>query len=95
MSSTDLRIADVERGAPVRFSFDGLEIDAYAGETVAAALWASGIRNWKTVDECGPPARALFCAMGVCQQCAVWVEGTHVEACRTVVRDSLDVRSRP
>ena len=94
MTGTDLRIDDVERGASVRFFFDGREIDAYAGETIAAALWASGIRGWPADDGEGPPARALFCAMGICQQCAVWIGGTHVEACRTVVRDSLDVRSR-
>ena len=62
---------------------------------VAAALWASGIRGWPADESYGPPARTLFCAMGVCQQCAVWIDGVRVEACRTQVRDKLDVRSRP
>jgi len=96
MNGTDLRIRqDVERGAPIRFRFDGRELDACAGESVAAALWASGIRGWPADGLDGPPARALFCAMGVCQQCAVWIDGVRVEACRTAVRNGADVRTRP
>jgi predicted molibdopterin-dependent oxidoreductase YjgC len=94
MSGSDLRVPDVQRGAPIRFRFDGREVEAYHGESVAAALWASGIRALPPADGNGPPPRALFCAMGVCQQCAVWVDGVRVEACRTAVRDELDVRSR-
>ena len=36
-------------GAPIRFRFDGIELEALAGETVAAALAASDIvavRDW-------------------------------------------------
>lgn len=96
MNDPDLRIRqDVERGAPIHFCFDGRDVDAYPGESVAAALWASGIRGWPADDVDGPPARALFCAMGVCQQCAVWIDGVRVEACRTTVRNEVNVRSRP
>jgi hypothetical protein len=96
MSRTDLRIQDdVERGTRVSFVFDGRLVDAFSAESIAAALWASGIRGWSADETYGPPARTLFCAMGVCQQCAVWIDGVRVEACRTPVRDRLDVRSRP
>jgi len=96
MSNSDLRITrNVHRGAPIRFQFDGCGVDAYEGESVAAALWASGIRALPAGDGDGPPVRALFCAMGVCQQCTVSVDGVRIEACRTTVRDGLDVRSRP
>ena len=95
MTAPDLRIREgVERGAPVRFRFDGRDVNAYDGESVAAALWASGIRGWPADGVDGPPARALFCAMGVCQQCAVWIDGVRVEACRTTVRNGVNVRSR-
>jgi predicted molibdopterin-dependent oxidoreductase YjgC len=33
--------------------------------------------------------------MGVCQQCAVWIDGMRVEACRTLARDGMRVRSQP
>ena len=77
------------RGAPVRFRFDGREIEAFAGESVAAALLAAGIRALR--DERGG-ARGLFCAMGICQECVVVVDGRRVESCRIPVRDGLDVR---
>ena len=95
MNETDLRIHDgVVRGSRVTFSFDGRPIAAFEGESVAAALWASGVRDWPADESsAGPPSRTLFCAMGVCQQCALWIDGRRVESCRTPVRAGLDVRT--
>jgi aerobic-type carbon monoxide dehydrogenase small subunit (CoxS/CutS family) len=84
MNDNDLRIG--KRGTPIHFKFDGEPVDAFDGETVATALWARGIRAWEG-------GRTYFCAMGVCQQCAVWIDGMRVEACRTIARAGLDVRS--
>jgi D-hydroxyproline dehydrogenase subunit gamma len=93
MSGDDLRIREgVLRGATLEFTFDGTPIPAHEGESVAAALWAAGVRTWPRAD--GPPARTLFCAMGVCQQCVLWIGGLRAEACATPVRAGLDVRSR-
>ena len=94
-SNIDLRIRAAARGAAIVFRFDGLDIPAFEGESVSAALWASGIRSWSAGEAAGPPSRAIFCAMGVCQQCAVWIDGTRVEACRTPVRAGLVVQGRP
>ncbi len=95
MTSTDLRITDgVERGPRVSFQCDGREVEAHEGESLAAALWAGGIRTHAGLHEDGPPYRVLFCAMGVCQQCVVQVDGARVEACRVLVRAGLDVRTR-
>jgi sarcosine oxidase subunit alpha len=82
---SDLRIG--ARGPRVTIHFDDERIEAFEGETVSTALWAHGIRAWSG-------GRAYFCAMGVCQQCALWIDGTHVEACRTPVRDGMRVRSQ-
>ncbi|MCC6194799.1 MAG: (2Fe-2S)-binding protein [Burkholderiales bacterium] len=60
----------VARGEPVTFSFEGRTLRGYAGESVAAALWAAGVRG----AAADPAYRALFCAMGACQQCAVWID---------------------
>ena len=95
MSDAGLRIGgDAGRGARVRVRFDERIVDAYEGESLSAALWAAGLR---AIDATGGdvPARVLFCAMGVCQQCAVWVDGRRVEACRTPVRDGLVATSAP
>jgi D-hydroxyproline dehydrogenase subunit gamma len=91
--SSDLRIART-RGARVRFRFDGQEIEAFAGESIAVALLARGIRTLRRAPVDGGP-RGLFCAMGLCQECVVLVEGRRVEACREPVRDGLDVRRAP
>ena len=34
----------IDRGSPVRFSFEGREIEGFAGDTIASALAANGIR---------------------------------------------------
>lgn len=96
MTGPDLRIRDgVVRGAEFTFSFDGRAITACDGESVAAALWAAGVRTWPRAVDVSPPARAVFCAMGVCQQCVLWIDGVRTEACRTPARPDLDVRSQP
>lgn len=87
-SQPDLRIAGVRRGAPVRIVVDGCTIGAFEGESVAAAMWAAGVRP-RAAQDSGPPARAIVCAMGVCQQCALVIDGRRVEACRTPVHDGL------
>jgi predicted molibdopterin-dependent oxidoreductase YjgC len=78
------------RRQPVRFSFDGEPVMAFAGETLAAALLASGIRGFGRNPVDGS-SRGLFCAMGACQECVVEVDGSLVEACRTTVRDGMSV----
>ena len=95
MTSADLRIAEgIERGPRVTFQCDGRDVEAHAGEALAAALWASGMRADAGACPEGPPFRVLFCAMGVCQQCVVQVDGVRVEACRVLVRAGLDVRTQ-
>ena len=95
MTAGDLRIAAADRGPALSFRFDGRDIPAYEGESVAAALWAAGIRAWPQPPGTRPPSRTVFCAVGSCQQCVLWVDGVRVEGCRTLVRPGLDVRSAP
>ncbi len=82
-----LRIAGAARGPAIRFTFDGVELPGHAGESLAAALMAQGMR---TLRECvdGSP-RGAFCLMGLCQDCLVRVNGVPVEACRTTLRAGL------
>lgn len=95
MTAGGLRVRHVVRGAPVTgLSFDGRPLAAYAGESVAAALWAAGLRPPQAAPD-GPPRRTLFCAMGVCQQCVLWIDGRRIESCRVPARDGMEVRSDP
>jgi predicted molibdopterin-dependent oxidoreductase YjgC len=90
-----LRIRNGLEGRPsFRFLFDGKPVTAYAGESVAAALWAAGIRTLRhgPVDQ-GP--RGMFCVIGLCQECVVEVEGRSVEACRLPASEGLVVSREP
>ena len=93
-ASAGLRVAGEQRALPVEFLFQGESIAAFAGETLAVALLAAGrsVLGSNPVD--GTPI-GLFCAMGVCQECLVLVDGTLTEACRTPVRAGMVVQRAP
>ena len=90
--ASDLRIGAGERGRAVEFFFDGNAVRAYAGESVACALFAAGIRTLRRSPR-NASLRGLFCLMGSCQECVVVADGRRVAACQEPVRAGLDVRS--
>lgn len=76
----------------IAFRFDGREVQAPAGMSVAAALLADGTVYLRDAPADAAP-RGAFCMMGVCQECVVLVDGVPVEACRLPAAAGLDVRS--
>lgn len=56
-------------------TFDGDPVAVVAGQTIAAALIASGRSSWRTTRGTGEP-RGLFCGIGACFDCLVTVNGT-------------------
>jgi NADPH-dependent 2,4-dienoyl-CoA reductase/sulfur reductase-like enzyme len=77
-------------GEPVSIQFEGQEIPALAGETVAAALSAAGILAYRTTA--GGAPRGLYCGIGACFDCVVTVDGqTGRRACLEKVRDGMVV----
>ena len=80
-----------QRGARVEFVFDGQPVFAYEGETVAAALVASGLRTTRSSPTGAP--RGPFCLMGSCQECAVRLDGRKILACMTEVSQGLVLQS--
>jgi len=78
----------------VRVRFDGEEVEAQEGQTVAGVLLAKGIRSWRTTRGEGRP-RGLFCGIGVCFDCLVRVNGVpDVRACQRLVADGDDIRTQ-
>jgi len=78
----------------VTFTFDGHTITAEAGQSIAAALLAAGIRSWRTTREAGSP-RGLFCGIGICFDCLVVVNDTPgIRACLTDVHDGDHVATQ-
>jgi predicted molibdopterin-dependent oxidoreductase YjgC len=79
------------RGPLVHLTVDGAPVEAYLGESVAAALMAHD-GELATRTTAGGEPRGLFCGMGVCFDCLVVVDGVpNTRACVTWVRDGMDV----
>ncbi|MFI5619368.1 (2Fe-2S)-binding protein [Streptomyces sp. NPDC051567] len=55
-------------------AFDGRELPAQPGQSIAAVLWNAGILAWRTTREGGAP-RGAFCGTGSCHDCLVTVNG--------------------
>ena len=76
----------------VEVQVDGASTRVREGESVAAALFASGMRSCRTTPVSGAP-RAPYCMMGVCFECLMVVDGRQdQQACMIVVRDGMDVQ---
>lgn len=90
--ASGLRIGAGARGDAVEFLFDGRAIRAYAGESVACALFAAGVRILRRSPRAAS-VRGMFCLMGSCQECVVEADGRRVAACQEPVRAGLVVRS--
>jgi sarcosine oxidase subunit alpha len=70
---------------------DGRPLEALAGETLAAALWANGIITLGHNSDTGEP-RGMYCGIGHCYECRVTVDGVpEVRSCLTPVRDGMCV----
>lgn len=94
LNAETMRIDKAGHAATVWFFFDGQPASARVGESVAAALFASGMKTLRTSPrECSP--RGMFCLMGSCQECLVMVDGSRVLACRTAVADGMHVEKVP
>jgi sarcosine oxidase subunit alpha len=75
----------------VTINVDGQALDAVAGETLAAALWANGILALGHNSETGDP-RGIYCGIGHCYECRVTVDGIpDVRSCLTPVRGGMCV----
>ncbi len=74
----------------MRITVDGVEWPVEPGEVLSAALLARGRRALRESPRRGE-ARGAFCMMGICQECAIRVDGRIRRACLTVVRDGMVV----
>ena len=94
LNDETMRIDNSGRATTIRFFFDGQPASARVGESVAAALFASGTKSLRASPREHSP-RGMFCLMGSCQECLVMVDARRVLACRTAVADGLRVETVP
>ena len=66
--------SDEDARAPVEIFVDGVRVCARAGDTVSAALLASGLDARRGTAVSGAP-RLPYCMMGVCFDCLVTIDG--------------------
>ena len=73
----------------VTVTIEGQPVEVPAGETVAAAVLASGIGYTRTTPVSAAP-RAPFCLMGVCYECLMVIDGQpNQRACRERVHEGM------
>ena len=78
------------RKRKVKIYFEKRPIEAYAGEPIAEALHAAGIRVLNHTLKGRP--RGLFCAIGKCSSCLMKVNGIpNVRTCITLVEDGMQI----
>lgn len=76
------------------FRFDGREVSFAAGQTIGAALIATGVYSWRTTRRSGKP-RGLFCGIGACFDCLITVEGVpNQRACLVAAQPALNVSTQ-
>jgi aerobic-type carbon monoxide dehydrogenase small subunit (CoxS/CutS family) len=84
----------VARSAPFRFTADGEPVEAYPGETIATALLADNRRTARRTAHRGAP-RGVFCAIGVCHDCRMVVDGeANVRTCLVPARAGMAVETQ-
>ena len=85
------RLRDVSDRDVVEFTYEGAAVTAYAGDSIAMALWAAEVRDVRASSASGEP-RGVLCNMGICYECLVVVAGETVRSCTTLVRPGMAVQ---
>lgn len=94
MRITNHPILDFKRGEEITFYYEGKPIKAFKGETIAAALYSSGIREFRRSEKKKRP-RGFFCAIGKCSSCLMTVNGLpNVRTCITLASEGMKVEKQ-
>ena len=84
----------IDRSRTVAFDFEGRTVEGYEGDTIASALYASGVRIFSRSFKYHRP-RGLLCAAGSCANCLMTVDGVpNVRTCAEPARSGLAVRGQ-
>lgn len=83
-------ILAVEEKPLFKFYWQGQELLAREGETIASALFANGIRIFNYHHKDGAP-QGIFCANGQCAQCLVLADGYPVKSCMELIKPGMKI----
>jgi sarcosine oxidase subunit alpha len=88
------RTERIDRSQPLTFSFEGETIEAFAGDTIGSALFASGRRVFSRSFKYHRP-RGLLCCSGQCPNCLMEVDGVpSVRVCVEPARQGARVHAQ-
>lgn len=77
----------------IAFTFNGKRIVAIEGQSIAAAIFASGEKVLRQT-RFGGEDRSIFCGIGICWDCVVTVDGVaNQRACLIQVINGMEVTS--
>ena len=82
-----------DQRAMVTLTVDGVPVTARAGDLLTTVLARAGLLRLRVSPRTGAP-RGAFCQMGLCQECALHVDGVVRQACLTPVRAGMAVERR-
>lgn len=86
----NIRLQDTQRSAAFQIAVDGLMVEAFPGETVAAVLLACGKTVFSHAADGSP--RGYACGIGRCFGCLVTIDGIeNVRACQTYARPGMEI----
>jgi len=78
----------------VRFTFNGEPFKGVEGQSISAALMATGVRELRKTRFDGEP-RLIFCGIGICFDCVVVVDGVaNQRACLVEINDGARIESQ-
>ena len=83
-------ILNVPEREKITFFWQGRELSACQGETIASALFANGIHIFGYHHKDGAP-QGIFCANGQCAQCMVIADGLPLKSCAELVTPGMCV----
>ena len=87
-------LGNLEERKKVQILVDDVEMDAFEGEPIAAALIAAGKKVFHRTIKKNEP-RGYYCAIGVCSDCFMIVNGQpNVRTCVTPVEDGMRVETQ-
>ena len=91
----DFRIKDhpiipIPEREKIFFYWDSIELPAYKGDTISAALFANGVRIFGYHAKDHTP-QGIFCANGQCAQCMVVANNKPVKSCMELVEPGMKV----
>ena len=80
-------------GSEVSFTFNGAAYEGVPGQSIAAALMASGVRELRATRFHKEP-RLIFCGIGICFDCVVTINGVaNQRACLIEISNDMKVES--